>query len=204
MRQMRRGLTLIEMIITIAVLSIAVTIIVPSMNSTGVVRVQAALRMIASDIATAQTEAMAYQVRRGIWFGVKPVEEAGETTFTNGNGYVMLEPTGTELTMGTLRDYMLYMPNDPSRPYARVFEGDSAFGGAVISSATFGSGSALYFDELGGPLASLSGTAPGSGGVIRVDAEQYGRSYEIRVQAMTGRVEIVRVTAEGEEESGGG
>lgn len=195
----RRGLTLIEMLITIAVLSIAVTLIVPSMNSTGVVRVQSALRTIASDITTAQTEAMAYQVRRGIWFGVVPTQVSGETTFTAGNGYVVVEPTGSELTMGTLRDYMLYLPEDPTRPYARRFDGDSAFGGAVIAGATFDSGSALYFDELGGPLASLNGTTPGSGGVIRVEALRFGRIYEVRVEAMTGRVEIVRIEDENEE-----
>lgn len=191
----RRGLTLIELLITVAVLSIAVTLIAPSMNSTGVVRVQAALRTITSDIATAQTEAMAYQVRRGIWFGAVPMEDG---SFASGNGYVVVEPTGTELTMDTLSSYKLYMPGDPSRAYARNFDDETEFGGAQITSATFDSGSALYFDELGGPLASLEGTAPGSGGVIRVEAERFNRVYEIRVEAMTGRVEIVRVEEEDE------
>ncbi len=66
---MRRGLTLIELLVTVTVLSIAVALVIPSVSQTGVLRVQAAVRTIASDIAAAQTEAMAFQSRRAIYFG---------------------------------------------------------------------------------------------------------------------------------------
>ncbi|MEO1129637.1 MAG: prepilin-type N-terminal cleavage/methylation domain-containing protein [Planctomycetota bacterium] len=200
---MRRGLTLVELLVTITVLSVAALLVIPSMSQTGVLRIQAAVRTITSDIAFAQTEAMAFQSRRGIYFGVTPVDEAG-TAFASGNGYVVCEPTGSELTTDNVQQYMLYLPEDPSKPFARTFDNEMLYGGAEIESAEFDGGSALFFDELGGPLAALDSTEPGSGGVIRIVAEDFGLEYELTVEAMTGRVDVNRVDDDAPEEDEGG
>ena len=187
----RRGLTLIELLVTVTVLSIAVALVIPSVGQTGVLRVQSAVRTIASDIALAQTEAMAFQTRRALYFGAIPSDAAG-TAFEGGNGYVMVEPSGTSLGVANLQNYTLYMPEDPGRPFARRFD-EAKYGGSVITSPSFDGNPFLAFDELGGPLKSLTTGEPGSGGTVLVEAEGFGVSYELTVEAMTGRVNIDRV-----------
>lgn len=185
----RRGLTLIELLITVTVLSIAVAIAIPSISQTGVLRVQSAVRTIASDIALAQTEAMAYQTRRALYFGAVSADTTG-SSFETGDGYAVVEPTGTSLAMDNLQDYRLYMPDHPAEVFARNFANDTRYGGAEITDADFDGHVYLAFDELGGPLKSLDSTEPGSGGTVRVESEGYGVAYTITVEAMTGRVDV--------------
>ncbi len=185
----RRGLTLIELLVTMTVLAVAAALVIPSVGQTGVLRVQSAVRTIASDIALAQTEAMAFQTRRALYFGAVPTDAAG-TSFEAGNGYAVVEPTGTSLTLDNLQDYMLYMPEKPGEPFARVFDGGVRYGGATIDSADFDGNPFLAFDELGGPLRSLATGEPGTGGTIIVESPGFDVAYEITVEAMTGRVHI--------------
>ena len=185
----RRGLTLIELLITVTVLSIAVALVIPSINSTGALRVQSAVRTIASDIALAQTEAMAFQTRRALYFGAVPTDPSG-SAFESGNGYAVVEPTGNTLGMDNLANYRLYMPENAGTVFARTFADDTRYGGAEITDANFDGKVYLAFDELGGPLKSLASSEPGSGGTIHIDSPGYGVAYTITVEAMTGRVDV--------------
>jgi prepilin-type N-terminal cleavage/methylation domain-containing protein len=185
----RRGLTLIELLITVTVLSIACAIAIPSISQTGVLRVQSAVRTIASDIAQAQTEAMAFQTRRALFFGAVASDPSG-SAFKAGNGYAVVEPTGTSLALDELQNYRLYMPEDPGVAYARSFANDTRYGGAEIVDADFDGQVYLAFDELGGPLKSLATPEPGSGGTVRIESPGYGVAYVITVEAMTGRVDV--------------
>jgi hypothetical protein len=141
---------------------------------------------------------MAYQSRRALYFGAVPVDDAG-TAFTAGNGYAVVEPTGTSLTLNNLQNYLLFMPESPGQPYARVFDSGMRYGGAVIESADFDGNPFLAFDELGGPLKSLSTGQPGAGGTIIVEAPNFGVAYAITVEAMTGRVDV-NLIEDGEED----
>jgi prepilin-type N-terminal cleavage/methylation domain-containing protein len=58
-RRARRAYTLVEMLITVVILAIAAALVIPSMGQTGVLRVQGALRMVVSDLTTAQSDAVA-------------------------------------------------------------------------------------------------------------------------------------------------
>ena len=196
----RRGLTLIEMLITIAVLSLAVALVIPSMDQAGVLRVQAAVRQIASDIAAAQTEAMAYQERRALYFGAVPAEGGGALSFTEGNGYVLVQPGAVDLEIGNLQTYSLWMPEAPAEPYARNFDDRTRYGGAVIVESDFDGSPVLMFDELGGPIDASDTDAPGSGGTVLIEAPQYGVTYRLTVAAMTGRVTVELVEDEPEPE----
>lgn len=191
----RRGLTLIELLVTVTVLSIAVALVIPSVSQTGVLRVQAAVRTVASDIANAQTEAMAYQTRRALYFGAVASDDGAK--YEAGNGYVVVEPTGETLGIDSLQDYVLFMPEEQGRPFVRDFS-DSRFGGAQIVEAEFNGEPYLVFDELGGPLSSLGSLEPGSGGTITIEALQYGIAYEISVEGMTGRVDVEAIDTEPE------
>lgn len=64
----RGGYTLIELVITLALLGIAGTMVIPAMTQSGVLRTQAAVRTIVADITFLQGDALAYQERRAIWF----------------------------------------------------------------------------------------------------------------------------------------
>ena len=65
----RSGFTLIEVLIVVTLMGIAASLLIPSMGQTGVLRVQASVRTIVSDIIYIQGESVAYQARRAIWFG---------------------------------------------------------------------------------------------------------------------------------------
>lgn len=194
-----RGLSLIELLVTVGMMSTAAALVIPSMNSTGVLRVQAAARTVVADITLAQTEAMAFQVRRGVYFGAVP---DGNGSFKDGNGYVVTEPTTQPLEMGNLSLYALTLPENSSSEYARDFDNQDKYAGAQLKNATFDGAPALLFDELGAPVrmvASGDGSPTqvldGNGGSVNVVSDQLAQSYTVTVDAMTGRVNIVKVEA---------
>lgn len=200
-----RGLTLIELLVTVAMMSIAAALVIPSMNSSGVLRVQAAARTVVSDITLAQTEAMAFQVRRGILFNAVSDGNGG---YEAGNGYVVTEPTTQPITLGNAANYVLTLPDNAGEPYARDFDAQAQrFGGAVISEAGFDGDAVLMFDELGAPLSLVTPEGGGSpealasnGGAITISAPNMGATYRVTVDSITGRVDVNRVEEEDEEE----
>ena len=57
----RRAFTLIELLIVVVLLGIAGMLVVPAMGSVGVLRIQAAVRTLVSDLTFAQGDAIAQQ-----------------------------------------------------------------------------------------------------------------------------------------------
>ncbi len=200
-----RGLTLIELLVTVGMMSVAAALVIPSMSQTGVLRVQAAARTVVSDITLAQTEAMAFQVRRGLYFGAVADDNGG---YVEGNGYVVAEPTTVPLTLGNLSSYELGLPDNAASPYIRDFDKDaSRYGGASIVDADFDDSSVLFFDELGAPLRLVTPddggdpeALPGNGGSVNIEAPGLGTGYSVTVDTMTGRVDVVRVDLAAEDE----
>jgi prepilin-type N-terminal cleavage/methylation domain-containing protein len=188
----RSAFTLIELLITIAVLSIAMLLVIPSMAGTGVLRVQGVARTIVSDISFAQADAMAYQTRRMLWFGKVPQapSEAG-WSFVDGPGYAIAEVNGPVFDLST--DF-LYAPDHPDLPLARDFS--KGLEVEVGLSAVFGDpgeeGSDwLIFDELGGTAGGLTGPEPGPGGVILIESDLV--TYTITIEPLTGRTTVDRL-----------
>ena len=182
----RIGFTLIEVLIVVVMMGIAASLLIPSMGQTGVLRVQAAVRTIVSDIIYIQGEAVAYQSRRAIWFGKVAKFSAGGWTFVDGNGYVIAEVNGPTLDLAV--DFM-EEPGKLGRPYSRNFD-DAEYGGASIDGATFDGDAILIFDELGGPVATFDGPAASNGGMITVNGS--GSSWVIQVEPYTGRVTVTK------------
>ncbi len=189
-----RGFTLVEVLVTVAVLSIATVIVIPSMNSTGVLRVQSAVRQTVADITFAQSDAMAYQARRAIWFERVPTNPyATPWEFTVGNGYTLAEVNGPTLD---LNSHAMFHPDNPAGPYARNFD-DDRYGGARITGAAFDGDGVLIFDELGGPVMGLTGETASEGGFIEIKGGANDEwAFRITVAPMTGRIVVDRIESE--------
>lgn len=168
----RHGFTLLEVLVVIVVLGIAGALVIPQMGQTGVLKVQAAVRTIVSDITFIQAEAVAFQERRAMVFDVDT------------SSYTLVEIPGSTLDPETNTMF------DPTRPGGRyvVDFRDDKFGDARITSAEFSGTNTLIFDGMGGPVADPAGAVPGNGGVIRLTGS--GQAFLIRVEPFTGRVVV--------------
>jgi prepilin-type N-terminal cleavage/methylation domain-containing protein len=164
----RGGYTLIEVLVVITLLGIAGALVVPSLGQTNVLRVQAAVRSIVSDINFAQSDALARQRSRAVLFDVE------------NNIYSVLEVHGATLNPQTdtiqMTNLNLHHIYHDTRLVAAAFDGTNA----------------LVFDELGGPVAGPGSSNPGAGGSITVTGS--GAEFRINVEAYTGRVSVVRVS----------
>ena len=171
------GYTLVEILIVVVILGIAASLIIPSMGSAQVLRIQASMRATVADITFAQSDALAYQERRAIFFDIP------------NNHYAVIRVTGAVL------DPVNDILHDTTR-HSGLMEVDfdePRFGGARLISADFDGDSTLIFDELGGPVQSLTGDVPGLGGTIRIEGAN-GTAWEITVEPYTGRISVQNVT----------
>ncbi|MFM9956544.1 MAG: Tfp pilus assembly protein FimT/FimU [Phycisphaerales bacterium] len=190
----RRAFTLIELLVTVGVMGIAAALVIPSMNSTNGLRVQAAVRLVIADIAFTQSDSMAYQARRCIQFNRVAKPNSASFTYVPGNGYTLAEPTGSVLD---LTANAMFDPSRPTQPLSRNLD-DAQFGGATISGVNISGGNLLIFDELGGPVTTLTGNEPASG---TIDVTAPGEAFRISIAPYTGLVTVARqATGEDEEE----
>jgi prepilin-type N-terminal cleavage/methylation domain-containing protein len=163
----RDGYTLLELLIVVAILGIAGAMVIPQMGSTDVLRIQAAVRTLVSDINFIQSDALARQQARAIVFDPPA------------NKYTLVEVPGSTINLGT---DTIYVVN---------FNNSIKFHDARIESANFDGDEVLLFDELGGPIVTPGGSTPSAGGRVVVSGS--GTTYEVIVEAYTGRVIVNRV-----------
>lgn len=159
----RGGYTLVEVLIVVTILGIAGAMVVPAFSQTGVLRTQAAVRTIVSDITTAQSDALAMQTGRAIQF----------------------TPSGGEYRIAEVRspnvDFSLDLLGHT------VVTGET-YGHTTMTSARFGAGTTLYLDEMGSPETAAMSGIPASAGYVEVEGS--GQRYRITVEAYTGRVTV--------------
>lgn len=167
---MRSAYTLVEVLVLVVILGIAAAMIVPNMRSTDVLRVQAAVRTVVSDITVAQSDAVAYQQGRAIVF--YPAE----------NRYVTVEVRGSQINPAL------------DRLWETRF-GGGEFGDSRMSEVNFAGGSTLIFDELGAPVTTPGGNTPAPTGSLTIEGS--GQRFRIDVEGYTGRVTVVRLGAPG-------
>jgi len=123
----RRGVTLVELMVVLVLLSIAAAVIVPQAVQSSDLEAVSAARVLSADLSYAQDLAITSQVPVTVSFDVA------------GNSYTLSNESGT-----------LIHPIS-KEVYETVFSADNGFGHAEVVSATFGSGSSVTFDELGAP-----------------------------------------------------
>ena len=127
------GYTLIEVLLVIVLMGLASALVVPSLGTTDVLRVQAAVRTIVSDLNFAQSDALARQRGRAIVFDIPH------------NSYSIVEVRGATLNPVVDTVYTVKLSNTRK------------FNDAQLVSAVFDSGSnTLVYDELGGPVTAPS------------------------------------------------
>lgn len=171
----RRGYTLIEVLVLVVIMGIAAALVIPSMGSTGVLRVQAAVRTVVSDVTAAQSDAVAFQQARAIVF------------YPDQNRYVTVAVPGSVI--------------DPelNRIWETAFVG-ADFGDSQLVSVDFSGGDILLFDEMGAPIVTPGG-APAPTGAVTIAGS--GETFRIDIQGYTGRVTVQRVITGGGGGGGG-
>jgi general secretion pathway protein H len=122
--------TLVEVLVVVLILGIAAAMVVPQMLKAGSLSIQAAARMVVSDIVFAQNEAIARQQTRQF------VVDA------EGNGYSVTDGEGDAVPAPWLGGTLVV-----------DFDTDRRFQGVEIVQPDFGGSATLGFDELGTPTA---------------------------------------------------
>ena len=147
-----RGYTLLELMIVLVMMGIAAALVIPNVRGSENIRIQTAVRAIASDIMYTQSDALAYQSGGDIIFDPAA------------NNYWIFEVSGDEVDFDT---HAMYKVDGPAQRF--LVDVDITSGGAAqIISADFDGNDMLVFDELGGPIAGLDSDTPSAGGNIVV------------------------------------
>jgi len=181
----RRGYTLIELVIVIALLGLAGALVVPHAIGLSTMETQSAVRRLVADIHFAQSEAISHQGYRRIQF------------FDDGRGYCLL----------TVNEGMFAAPFDESSAdyledpagtfgmwgrYIVHYEADDRYGDVQIGAVeTDGAGGWITFDALGGIVVE-PGVAAGAG---RIVVEGTDEQWEVLVTPMTGRLVVQRLSS---------
>jgi len=187
-----RGITLIEILIVVTLLGIAGTLVIPAMGQVNVLRIQSSLRAVVADLTFAQSDAMASQARRVVVFGKVAVYDPATLSWqiVDGNGYTVFAPPPGASTVNLATDYM----TDPSKsgfePLSRDFDANE-FGGVTMQNINFNSANYLIFDELGGPVLSLTSDDPGAGGSLEIVGPN--ATFRMSVEPYTGRITVTKL-----------
>ena len=163
--RLRRGYTLIEVIVTVTIMGLAAAIVVPNMLQGGTLGVQAGARMIVADMLYAQNEAMAQNAARRVLFDPA------------GNSYTVQHYDSDSSSW--IADQNPVLGGNATTNYIIDFDTDRRFQGVEITSADFGDETWVEFDDVGNPSA---------GGTVRLQYGQY--RYEIKIAPFSGRLTV--------------
>lgn len=179
----RRGYTLIEVLIVVTILGLAASLLVPYLSSKGDFDTQSAVRTLIADISFAQSDALANQGFRSVYF------------YPDGTGWCLVrtreDSLGDEFDPATA-DYV-YDPlasNSEAGAYVVNLRDRQQFSSVRVHSVNLDSGKrVLTFDELGGTVAA--GGIPGTGGSVILTSPQ--ASYKLEIAPVTGKVRVTRL-----------
>lgn len=173
-RQSHTAFTLIEILLTVAMLGFAGMLVVPYIKDLPSFETEAAVRRIVSDLTFAQSDAIARQQKRRVVFA------------EDGSGYRLL---GDDFTPD---EDELYDPlaRTSDQRYIINFATDERFQYISIESASFDTGKLfITYDELGGPINETNG--PSNGGTIIVDGKD--QRFQITIAPFTGSITVVQL-----------
>lgn len=174
-RRRARAYTLVEVLVVVVILGILGTMVVPTVSPAAELRAQSAVRTLVSDITFAQSDAMAFQRARAVYFDVE------------NNSYSILEVNGDELDPD---GGVLYDPSRPSGTMMMSFS-EARFGGATLESADFDEQAFIVFDEMGAPVNAPGSNTPSAGGMAIISSPT--ASYWVAIDGFTGYVTTGKV-----------
>lgn len=173
-RSVRRAFTLIEILIVVALMGIAASILIPNMSNAVSFETEAAVRQIVADLSFAQSDAMAHQTARRVLFA------------DNGTGYrILASPFDAE-------NDVLYDPisDGGSQKYIVDFAADARFRMVSIGDVDFDSGNSfITYDSIGGPINDVNTASIGGW----LDVEGSDGRFRIHVSGFTGRVSVEKL-----------
>ncbi len=175
--------TLIELLIVIGVLGIAGALLIPHLAYKDSLASQAAVRLLISDLSFAQSDALANQEFRRVYF------------YPDGSGYCILRVTEADFDDPFDPDTADYI-DDPLGVvgdfggYIVDFTTHNRFDNVSLNSVNIDGGN-LYvtYDALGGTV--MTGNAPGTGGQIRVQAGD--DIYQIDITPFVGKLTVTKI-----------
>ena len=180
----RRGYTLIELVIVVALLGLAGALVVPHAIGLSTMETQSAVRRLVADIHYAQSEAISHQAYRRVQF------------FDDGRGYCLLAIDDGTFASPFDESTATYL-EDPAGTfgmwgrYVVDYGADARYGDVQIGEVdTDGDGRWLTFDALGGIVVE-PGVAAGAG---RIVIEGTDEQWEVLVTPMTGRLVVQRLS----------
>jgi prepilin-type N-terminal cleavage/methylation domain-containing protein len=186
-RVLRRGYTLIEVLIVVTILGLAGALLVPYLSSKGDFDTQAAVRALIADITFAQSDALANQGFRRVHF------------FDDGTGWCLVRVAEDDLAEPfdpAVADYV-YDPlasNAERGSYIVNLQESQRFSSVRVQAVDLDGGKrAITFDELGGTVGA--GGLPGTGGRIVLTSPQ--ATYQVDVSPVTGKVRVTRLAGAG-------
>jgi len=178
-----RGYTLIELLLVVALLGMAGSLLVPQMVGRDSLRAQAAVRRVVADLSFAQSDALAHQEFRRVQF------------LPDGAGYAIVRVSAAtyagEVDLDTA-DYIVDPMSGAGSQgrYITDFTADPRFEDVTISSVDIDDGNDfVVYDPLGGTI--QSGDAPGTGGAIELSCGE--DVFRITISAFTGKLTVARV-----------
>lgn len=179
----RRGYTLIEVLIVVTILGLAASLLVPYLSSKGDFDTQAAVRTLIADITFAQSDALANQGFRRVQF------------FEDGSGWCLVRVNEEDLADEfdpVTADYV-YDPlasNSERGAYVVNLRDRQQFSSVRVTTVNLDGGRrSLTFDELGGTVGT--GGMPGTGGTVILTSPE--AVYQLDISAVTGKVKVTRL-----------
>lgn len=181
LRRRRRGYTLLELLLVVTILGIAATMLVPSLVGRDTYSVETVIRRLVGDVTFAQSDALAGQGYRRIWFDPA------------GGGWSVVRVAENELglpfdpqTADFVRDPLA---SGEGQPMVVDLEDRRRYGDVEIGDiAIDGDRTWITFDPLGGTVAE--GGVPGTGGELVVRSENL--TYRVLFEPFTGKVSVAR------------
>ena len=176
--------TLIELLIVIVVLGIAGALLIPHLAYKDSLASQAAVRLLISDLSFAQSDALANQEFRRVYF------------YPDGTGYCIFRVTEANFNAPfdpDLADYIddpLGVVGEAGR-YIVDFTTKNRFDNVSISAVSIDGGNPyVTYDALGGTVMA-GGAAPGTGGPIYVQAVD--NLYRIDIAPFVGKLTVTKM-----------
>jgi len=145
----------VEILVVVIIMGIAAGVVIPMAVDSGDLQAAGAARMLASDLQYAQNVAITTQTPVTVTFAV------------SGDSYTLSNASGPLIHPMTKDAYTV------------DFNTTNGFSTVDVTSAAFGGGDEVTFDELG---------APDNPGSVRIQVGAY--TYQVTVSAATGRVKV--------------